>query len=99
MPDAMALVERQRAAVEAEMRALLEGRTLPLYRMLRYHLGWIDENGAPFEARSGGKRLRPALCLLTCAAVGGDPERAMPAAAALELLHNFTLIHDDIEDD
>ena len=46
----------------------------------------------------GGKRIRPTLCLLACAAAGGDPQQAVPAAAGLELLHNFSLIHDDIED-
>ena len=46
----------------------------------------------------GGKRFRPALCLLCCQAVGGKTEKAMPAAAAIELFHNLTLIHDDIED-
>lgn len=47
---------------------------------------------------AGGKRLRPCLALLSCEAVGGKAEDAMEAAAALELLHNFTLIHDDIMD-
>lgn len=46
----------------------------------------------------GGKRLRPALCLLSCEALGGDPERALPFAAAVEILHNMFLVHDDIED-
>ncbi|MEM3463098.1 MAG: polyprenyl synthetase family protein, partial [Candidatus Bathyarchaeia archaeon] len=46
----------------------------------------------------GGKRFRPALTLLACEAVGGDPTKAVNAAAAVELLHNMTLIHDDIED-
>ncbi len=46
----------------------------------------------------GGKRFRPALTLLVCRAVGGQPRRALPAAAAVEILHNMTLIHDDIED-
>ncbi|HHH40675.1 MAG TPA: polyprenyl synthetase family protein, partial [Chloroflexi bacterium] len=45
-----------------------------------------------------GKRLRPVFCLLACEACGGEWERALPAAAAVELLHNFSLIHDDIED-
>jgi geranylgeranyl diphosphate synthase type I len=45
-----------------------------------------------------GKRLRPALCLLSCEAVGGRKEDAVPAATAIEMFHNFTLIHDDIED-
>jgi len=66
-------------------------------RLMRYHLGWEDASGAPINA-SGGKMLRPALCLLCCEAVSGDVRRALPAAAALELVHNFTLIHDDIED-
>jgi geranylgeranyl diphosphate synthase type I len=47
---------------------------------------------------AGGKRLRPYLVLKSCELVGGDPDDAMPFAAALELLHNFTLIHDDIMD-
>jgi geranylgeranyl diphosphate synthase type I len=46
-----------------------------------------------------GKRIRPTLTLLTCAGAGGDPAGALPAAAAVELLHNFTLIHDNIQDD
>src|SRR5688572_32800967 len=66
--------------------------------MLRYHLGWIDENGKPVEGM-GGKGMRPNLCLLACAAVGGRAETAVPAAAAIELVHNFSLIHDDIEDE
>lgn len=47
---------------------------------------------------NSGKRIRPTLACLTCGAFGGDIDRVLPAAAALELLHNFTLIHDDIED-
>jgi geranylgeranyl diphosphate synthase, type II len=46
-----------------------------------------------------GKGIRPALCLATCRAFGGDQERALPSAAAIELLHNGFLVHDDIEDD
>ncbi len=47
---------------------------------------------------AGGKRLRPYLVLRSCALVGGDPKQALPYAAALEVLHNFTLVHDDIMD-
>ncbi len=47
---------------------------------------------------AGGKRLRPYLVLKSCELVGGDPDSAVPFAAALEVLHNFTLIHDDIMD-
>lgn len=48
--------------------------------------------------RNGGKRIRPALTLISCGLCGADPEKAMPAALSVELLHNFTLIHDDIMD-
>lgn len=47
---------------------------------------------------AGGKRLRPYLVVKSCELVGGDPESAVPFAAAMELLHNFTLVHDDIMD-
>ncbi len=53
---------------------------------------------APYVMR-GGKRIRPMLALLTCGATGGKYESVTEAAAIIELFHNFTLIHDDIEDD
>jgi len=71
---------------------------LPLYHMMRYHLGWIDVSGQS-QLTSGGKLLRPSLCLLSCESVGGDWQVALAAAAAVELVHNFSLIHDDIEDE
>lgn len=49
-------------------------------------------------SRAGGKRIRPCLLLLACEAVGGEPDKVLPAAASVELLHTFTLIHDDIVD-
>jgi geranylgeranyl diphosphate synthase type I len=67
------------------------------YGMMRYHLGWVDEKMRPIQANSG-KRLRPLLCLLSCEAAGGEPQKALPAAAAIELIHNFSLVHDDIQD-
>ncbi|MCS7251742.1 MAG: polyprenyl synthetase family protein [Anaerolineae bacterium] len=67
------------------------------YGMLAYHLGWVDERFQPARY-DAGKRIRPMLCLLACAACDGDPAQALPAAAAIELLHNFSLIHDDIQD-
>jgi len=86
--------------VEAEMRELLASPEPALarhYGMMQYHMGWLNADLQPADAPAG-KRLRPMLCLLTCAAAGGDPQQAVPAAAGLELLHNFSLIHDDIED-
>ena len=70
-----------------------------LYNVLRYHLGWVDRQGQPAASpASQGKALRPILCVFACEALGGDPALALPAAAALELIHNFSLIHDDIQD-
>ncbi|MCX7682160.1 MAG: polyprenyl synthetase family protein [Anaerolineae bacterium] len=92
--------ERYLPAIEAEMSALLYAPD-PLYSglfgMLGYHLGWSDERFQPCKLQTG-KRIRPVLCLLSCEACGGDWEQALPAGAAVELMHNFTLIHDDIED-
>lgn len=68
-----------------------------LSRMMRYHLGWEDAEGRP-DTVGAGKALRPVLCLLTCEALCGGPDRALPAAAAIEILHNFSLVHDDIQD-
>jgi geranylgeranyl diphosphate synthase type I len=65
--------------------------------MMRYQLGTVDEDLRPTDTR-GGKRFRPALCLLACESVGGAWHSALPVAAGVELLHNFSLIHDDIED-
>jgi geranylgeranyl diphosphate synthase type I len=71
---------------------------LPIYDLLRYHLGFVNAAFAP-ERADAGKRVRPRLCLLACQAAGGEPGVALHAAAAVELLHNFTLIHDDIQDE
>ena len=92
------LVSRYGGAVDAELRRVVGDNPLPLYDMLRYHMGWVDEIGRPLNAASG-KRLRPLLCLLACEAVGGRIDAALPAAAAVELIHNFTLIHDDVMDE
>jgi geranylgeranyl diphosphate synthase type I len=70
---------------------------LPIYDVIRYHLGFVDEHFRD-SAANAGKRIRPRLCALACAAAGADASRAISVAAAIELIHNFTLIHDDIQD-
>jgi geranylgeranyl diphosphate synthase, type I len=90
--------EKYRAGIDTELKSILDGRRSPLYDMMRYHLGWTDEDGRECPGPAG-KALRPTLCLLACEAAGGDYRRALPAAAAIELVHNFSLIHDDIQDD
>ncbi len=97
MADLDTILQRYRAELEAELRFAVGETSLPMYDMMRYHLGWIDERGNPQTANTG-KRLRPILCLLACQAVGGEWRQALPAAAAVELVHNFSLIHDDIQD-
>lgn len=67
------------------------------YGMMRYHLGWADERLDPADAPTG-KRLRPLIAMLVAEALGVPGAHAIPVAVALELLHNFTLVHDDIED-
>lgn len=66
--------------------------------MVRYPMGWVDENDQPYRGITG-KRIRPMFLLLCNEAAGGDWQDALYAAAAVELLHNFSLIHDDIQDD
>jgi geranylgeranyl diphosphate synthase type I len=88
---------RYRREVDEYLRAFVTGQDPELlYRMARYHLGWEDAQGRAIDA--GGKGLRPSLCLLACEALGGEREQALPAAAAVELVHNFSLVHDDIQD-
>jgi geranylgeranyl diphosphate synthase type I len=92
-----AALSRHREPLEAHLRSLLDAQQPPeLQRMLRYHMGWVEADGSP--ASHTGKRLRPALCLLACEALGGDAGRALSLAAAVELVHNFSLIHDDVQD-
>lgn len=93
------LSQQMLPAIEAELRKALaraNGAGLQeYYDMLAYHLGWEGEGAGP---QATGKRIRPLLVLLVAAAAGGDWQAALPAAAAIELVHNFSLIHDDIED-
>jgi geranylgeranyl diphosphate synthase type I len=65
--------------------------------VVEYHLGWRDARGVAVGA-DGGKLLRPTMTLLTALAVGGDASDAVPSAAAVELVHNFSLLHDDVMD-
>jgi len=92
-----ALLTRHTTLIEAGLRrGAMSGRS-QLGRMSAYHMGWAAADGSPAIAGSG-KRVRPALCLWGCEALGGEPEWALPAAVAVELIHNFTLVHDDIQD-
>jgi geranylgeranyl diphosphate synthase type I len=65
------------------------------YEMLTYHMGWAGEGAGP---EATGKRIRPLMVLLATASCGADWRAALPAAAAVELVHNFSLVHDDVQD-
>ena len=65
---------------------------------VRYHFGWTDAQGAALPGRSGGKGVRAALAVLSAEAAGAAPEVAIPGAVGVELIHNYSLIHDDIVD-
>ncbi len=83
------------ADTEAEIMRVVQDRdpsTAGVYEMVRYHLG-LDGSDGP-----RGKRMRPLLGLLAYASIAGDHRAALPGAAAVELGHNFSLVHDDIED-
>jgi geranylgeranyl diphosphate synthase type II len=77
--------EELRDAVEAYLRSLA----------LNSDLGGLEE-ALRYSLESGGKRIRPVLCLAVVDAAGGDVEQGLPAAAALELVHTFSLVHDDL---
>ncbi|MBN1439188.1 MAG: polyprenyl synthetase family protein [Anaerolineales bacterium] len=67
-----------------------------LWEMASYAMGWSGEGAGP---KTTGKRIRPLLCLLVCGGCGSDWRTALPPACAVELIHSFSLIHDDIQDD
>ncbi len=78
--------DRYTKAVDSEIRKALSGKPENLYNASR-HITF-----------AGGKRIRPLLCILSCKSVNGNPKNAIKTAAAIELIHTFTLIHDDIMD-
>ncbi|MGY8879679.1 MAG: polyprenyl synthetase family protein, partial [Dehalococcoidia bacterium] len=81
---------------ETALKKFVDARELPLYKMMAYHLGWVDQNGEPEPAvvqdRSHGH-----LVLSTAKAVGADNASAMPYAVSVEMLYNFLLVHEDVQ--
>ncbi|MEU1196127.1 family 2 encapsulin nanocompartment cargo protein polyprenyl transferase [Streptomyces sp. NPDC005813] len=95
--EAAGILERARASVDPELRRAID--TLPgsMRRVALYHFGWEHADGTP-AAGNAGKAIRPALVLTAVRALGGRHGAAVRAAAAVELVHNFTLLHDDVMD-
>ncbi len=96
--EAVALLERTRDVVTPHLRAAVESLPGSMRRVAMYHFGWEHADGTP-AAGPAGKAIRPALVLAAARASGGDPRQAFRAAAAVELAHNFTLLHDDVIDE
>ena len=91
-------LERTRDLITPVMAAASATLGPEMRRVAEFHWGWRDEHGRVIESRSG-KALRPALVLLSAEAVGGTTASALRGAAAVEIVHDFTLIHDDVMDE
>ncbi|WP_285498688.1 family 2 encapsulin nanocompartment cargo protein polyprenyl transferase [Actinokineospora sp. NBRC 105648] len=91
------VLAQARNLFDPALRAAVDTLPESMRAIAGYHFGWWDEHGAPAAADSG-KAIRPALVLVAAEAVGGDPSDALSAAVAVELVHNFTLLHDDVMD-
>ncbi len=93
------VLERTRVVVQPALAAAVDRLSADLVTPARYHFGWADADGTPLAGGRDGKGVRPTLALLSAEAVGAAAEVALPGAVAVELIHNFSLIHDDIVDD
>jgi geranylgeranyl diphosphate synthase type I len=91
------ILAQARAQVDPELRRAVETLPTSLRRIARYHFGWEQADGTT-AAGHAGKAIRPAFVLAAVRALGGAPELVVRAAAAVELVHNFTLLHDDVMD-
>ncbi|GAA2456688.1 family 2 encapsulin nanocompartment cargo protein polyprenyl transferase [Streptomyces mauvecolor] len=96
--EAVELLERTRTVVNPRLRSTVESLPGSMRRVAMYHFGWEHADGTPAGGQAG-KAIRPALVLAAATALGGRPETAVQAAAAVELVHNFTLLHDDVIDE
>ncbi|MEW2049343.1 polyprenyl synthetase family protein [Streptomyces sp. NPDC051445] len=95
--DVTALLERGRTLATPVLRAAVDRLAPPMDTVAAYHFGWIDAQGNP-TAGDGGKAVRPALAVLSAEVTGAAPETGVPGAVAVELVHNFSLLHDDLMD-
>ena len=92
------VLTRSREAIQPAMRAAIDGLEPTIRPIATYHMGWTDPDGNEVEDAPGGKGIRPTLAILGAQAAHADPEVGIPAGVAVELVHNFSLIHDDIID-
>src|SRR5450432_289266 len=100
--DVPAVLGRARALVSSALRAAVDGLDDDRMRTIcAYHLGWVDAEARPTDVGGGGgsgKAIRSTLAVLSAEAGGGSASDGVAAAVAVELVHNFSLLHDDIMD-
>ncbi|UVS80023.1 family 2 encapsulin nanocompartment cargo protein polyprenyl transferase [Actinokineospora sp. UTMC 2448] len=96
-PSARDVLSHGRALFDPALRAAVDRLPGTMRHIAGYHFGWWDADGTPLDADQG-KAIRPTMTLCSAAAVGGAVADAVPAAVAVELVHNFTLLHDDVMD-
>ena len=95
--DVAALLERGRTLAMPVLRSAIDRLAPPMDTVAAYHFGRIDAHGKP-SAGDGGKAVRPALAVLSAEVMSAAPETGVPGAVAVELVHNFSLLHDDLMD-
>ena len=95
--SAYELLGWSRSVIDAPMRAAVDLMPSSMRLICGYHLGWWDHHGTAC-AGTAGKAIRPALALVSARIAGGAHVEAVPAAVAVELVHNFSLLHDDVMD-
>lgn len=95
--SAPASIEQAKALVDQPLRTAVDALDSRLRRIAAYQMGWVAADGSPTPA-AGGKAVRPALVLLSARAAGADAVVGIPGAVAVELVHNFSLLHDDVMD-
>lgn len=91
------VLDRARGLVLPALQAAVCRLTDELRLPVEYHLGWCDRDGTPIHS-GGGKFVRPALAILSSEAAGASAAVGIPGAVAVEMLHNFSLLHDDVID-
>jgi geranylgeranyl diphosphate synthase type I len=95
VPDVLG---RARELVEPSQREAIDRLSPEIRPLIEYHLGYVDADGRPCVGGSAGKGVRPALAVLSAEAAGAPASTGVPGAVAVELVHNFSLLHDDVID-
>ena len=95
--DVKSFLSKISSLIDKEIERYIPKEPSKFYNMMRYHFGFVNEKFETTKQYSG-KKIRPALCILSYASISDTYTLALPVATSIEMLHNFTLIHDDIED-